>query len=140
MNRLLVQAGRIGLLALMVWREARYEPWGSKLAMAYVAVTRAETPGKSWWGDDLLAVLFAPNQFSSLTYKADPQLTWFPREGDTWLECLKAAAHALYGWSPNPAPGATHYFTLPLTTVPAAWGPMEHVADVGTAHFYKERK
>lgn len=139
MSWLLDQASRIAMLALMVWREARHESFESKLAVAYVAVTRADKPGKTWWGDTLLEVLFHPMQFTSLTYSKDAQLTWWPRESVEWTDCLRAALHALWKLSPNPAPGAVYYYSPPLKQVPAAWGNVEHVADIGVLHFFKER-
>ena len=132
--------GRIGLLALMVWREVRHESYRVKLAVAYVAVTRAENPGKDWWGDDVLSVIAAPKQFSSMTHPKDPQLTWFPREGAKWNECLRAAAAALFKLEPNPMPGATYYFTAPVTKPPADWGDVKSLGHLdNVVHFYAEK-
>lgn len=129
--------GRLVMLALMVWREVRHEAAEVKLAVAYVAVTRAEKPGKDWWGDDILSVLFTPLQFTSLTYKADPQLTWFPREGTVWNECMTAAADALFHLKPNPVPGAVFYFSPPVTAPPKDWGAVTFLKKLGPISFYK---
>jgi hypothetical protein len=129
--------GRIVLLALVVWREARGQAHACKLAVAYVAVARAEDPRKNWWGDDMLAVLFSPMQFSSVTDKKDGQLVLWPREGATWAECLRAAAAAYFHWEANPVPGATHYHSFPKQTPPKAWGAAEFLAKVDDIYFFK---
>jgi spore germination cell wall hydrolase CwlJ-like protein len=129
--------GRLVLLALMVWREVRNEDPAVKLAVAYVAVTRAERPGKDWWGDSILAVLAAPKQFSSMTHPSDPQLTWFPREDAKWDTCLQAACAALFKLEPNPMPGATYYFSPPVTSPPKDWGVREYVGKLGVISFFK---
>lgn len=129
--------GKLVLLALTVWREARNESYTAKLAVAYVVMTRVEHP--SWWGHDVESVLFAPMQFSSMTDPHDPQLTRWPhalRDAPAWNDCLKAAASALFKQEPNPAPNATHYFSPPIEKPPTAWGDVEHVADYGRLHFY----
>lgn len=130
--------GRLTMLALVVWREVRHESYKVKLAVAYVACTRAESPGKDWWGDDLLSVIAAPKQFSSMTHPADPQLTWFPREKANWYECLNAAANAVFKLEPNPMPGATYYFSPPVTAPPKDWGVVEYLGKLGSISFFKQ--
>lgn len=129
--------GRLVMLALMVWREVRHEDYKVKLAVAYVAVTRAEKPGKDWWGDDLLSVIAAPKQFSSMTHPADPQLTWFPREGEKWNACLHAACAAVFHIEPNPMPGAVYYFSPPVLSPPKDWGVVEYLGKLGSISFFK---
>ena len=129
--------GRIVMLALVVWREARGQAFACKLAVAYVAVTRAEDPRKNWWGDDMLAVLFTPMQFSSVTDKHDAQLVLWPRENASWTECLRAAAAAYFHWEKNPAPGATHYHSFKVQDPPAAWGKADFIVKVDDIYFFK---
>jgi len=129
--------GRVVILALMVWREVRHEDYKVKLAVAYVAVTRAEKPGKDWWGDGLLAVIAAPKQFSSMTHPTDPQLTWFPSEGPKWNDCLRAACAAAFKLEPNPVPEAVYYFSPPVLAPPKDWGVREYLGKLGPISFFK---
>ena len=75
-------------LALTIWREARGEPIAAKVAVGGCFLNRVQRP--SWWGHNLLEVLFTPWQVSSLTNPKDKQLTYWPLSGDaSWVDCLR---------------------------------------------------
>ncbi len=128
--------GRIGLMALVIWREARNESYRCKLAVAYTIQNRVDKP--QHWGSGVLGVLFFPWAFSSVTDPHDVQLTRWPQEGPVWDECLKAAAGALFGLDENPVPGAVFYHSFAEETPPKAWGPVKLVAHVEHIYFFKQ--
>lgn len=115
-DEILVLAGHIALSALVVWREVRNESYPCKLAVAYTIVTRTD----DWndrWGKGVLGVIGARNQYTSMTYPQDPQLTRFPADDDVrWIECLRASATAMLGQEPNPMPGADSYHDTSIQT------------------------
>ena len=81
------------LLAMMVQSEAPREPYDGKLAVAYVAVNRAEISGK-----DLTTILQQPQQFAL-----------FPRvviSESSWLAARTAFTHT----RPDPTQGADHFY------------------------------
>lgn len=128
--------GRIGLAALVIWREARHESYRCKLAVAYTIQNRVDVPRN--WGTGVLGVLFYPWAFSSVTDPKDLQLTKWPRDGAVWDECLKAAAGALFKMEENPVPGAVFYHSFPKETPPKAWGPVKLVAHIDHIYFFKQ--
>ena len=83
----------ISLLALMVQSEAATEPYEGKVAVAYVAMNRAEQSGK-----DVVIVLQQPRQFA-LNPRA--RIT-----DSSWL----AAQTAYHRWLPDPTHGADHFY------------------------------
>lgn len=101
------------LLALTVWREASNQPRGTKDAIAFSVLNRVARP--SWWGTNLLSVLFKKWQYSSLTAPGDPNLVRWPMETDpSWWDSIEAAIDALENRVSNPFPGADSYFDASL--------------------------
>lgn len=135
----LKQAQALVFMALCVWREARSESEDCRIAVAHVIKTRADNPG--WWGDDVLSVVTAPFQFSSMTDPKDPQLTTWPSGGSwnllSWQSCLLISAEVLQGTTENPVPGATHYHDTSIGQ-PRAWGKnVEFLRQIGRLRFYR---
>lgn len=128
---------RVGLLALVIWREARGESYECQLAVAYTVINRVERPAKGW-GQGVLGVLFHPWAFSSVTDPHDVQLTRWPSEGPTWDACLKAAAGALFKLEPNPVPDAVYYHSFPQQTPPKEWGAVQLVKKLDHIWFFKQ--
>ncbi len=112
-DELLVLGGHVVLGALVVWREVRNESYQCKLAVAYTLVTRTDN-GR--WGKGVLGVIGASNQYTSMTYPKDPQLTRFPADDDRWIECLRASAAAMLGQEKNPMPEADCYHDTSIET------------------------
>ncbi len=97
------------LLGLMVYRESASEPRDGKVAVAWVAKTRALNP--RWWGVDLYSVITRPMQFSSMTDPHDTSTGRFPKLTDpVFKECLEIAGEVIEGKVENPVPGADSYY------------------------------
>jgi len=137
------EAYQFGLLPLVLWREARNQPYDAMLAVAWVVKNRVASP--KWWGSDFPSVILKHYkgiyQFTSFDDR-DPNAAEFPHGPEPeWDQCLAAAAAAFTGNAPDPTQGATHYFDKSLDANPPAWaksGTMIHTADVGDFHFYRE--
>lgn len=127
-------ASDLTFLALVVWREARAEPYLGKLAVAYSILNRVARP--SWWGRTLLEVVTKKWQYSSMTDPNDRQLTTWPTSYDSvWTECLTAAQHALEASEPNPAIGADSYYAVSIKA--PNWATAEtFVVQIGAHRFY----
>jgi spore germination cell wall hydrolase CwlJ-like protein len=104
-----------------------------KLAVAYSILNRVEKP--SWWGSDIMSVVFKKWQYSSLTNPKDPQLTTWPEPGKVWEDCLNACNDAMNKTIPNPVPHADSYYD---TSIPRPkWAIAEsYVGSVGRMNFY----
>ena len=124
-------------LALCLWREARGESHDAKIAVAYSIMTRLASPS---WGNSVHSVLFQRLQYSSLTYKDDPQLTTWPSDTDpSWEECMSVADTVLHRRVPNPIDGADSYHDTSIK--PPSWGtPERFVKQIGRLMFYKVGK
>jgi len=121
-------------LALVIWREARGESYVGKLAVAHSILNRVNRP--SWWGNDLLSVLWKKWQYSSVTDPKDLQLTRWPLASDpTWNSSLLAACETLDGISPNPVQGADSYYDISIK--PPYWAtPETLVRKIGKLVFH----
>jgi len=103
-------------LALTVWREARGESAQVQAGIAHVILNRVRRP--SWWGRDVMSVLFKKWQFSSLTDPRDKQLTTWPTSTDTFLAAVPENTPATFvdGQITNPVPGADSYYDISIPT------------------------
>ena len=120
-------------LALAVWREARGEPIACQYAVANSVVNRVHRP--SWWGKSVMEVLFKKWQFSSLTNPNDKQLATWPKDDDSWKQCLQVASDAIYGTAPDPAPHADSFFDDSIP--PPKWAKANmFVGKIGHMSFY----
>jgi len=121
-------------LALTIYREARGEPRDGKIGVAMTCLNRVSRP--SWWGKDIMGVLFKKWQYSSLTDPKDKQLTIWPVSGGAlWNECLQIACDALDGKLENPVPGADSYYDTSI--LPPKWtDSARFVAKIGRLVFY----
>ena len=121
-------------LALCLWREARGESAKVQSGVAHAVLNRVARP--SWWGRDVMGVIFKKWQFSSLTDPHDRQLTTWPASDDrSWQQCLQVAGGAIAGAIPNPVPGADSYYDLSIP--PPKWAdPQRFVAQLGRIRFY----
>lgn len=125
---------QVVFLALTIWREASNQPHGTKVAVGYSILNRVERP--SWWGTDLLSVLFKRWQYSSLTAPGDPNLVRWPLPADpSWLDSMAAAEAVLDRTEPNPFPGADSYFDESITS-PTWATPDKYCGRSGAFYFY----
>jgi len=120
-------------LALDVWREARNQTLLGQTAVAYSVLNRVARP--SWWGSDIMTVLFKKWQYSSLTDPKDRQLTTWPVKDSVWKQCLNVACDAISGVSGNPVPGADSYWDDSISA-PKWATPDKFVRKIGQLNFY----
>ncbi len=121
-------------LALCLWREARGETAAVQAGVVHVILNRVKRP--SWWGRDLMSVIFKRWQFSSLTDPKDRQLTTWPTAVDkSWQQCLQIAHAASAGTLFNPVAGADHYYDISIPAPP--WAETgRFVSQIGRIRFY----
>lgn len=124
----------IVFLALLIWREARGEPYMGKVAVAWTVRDRVEHP--KWWGDSYSGVMARRWQYSSLTAPGDPQLTKWPIFPDpTFATCLEIADRVIHGTVENPFPGADSYHATSISA--PYWAKEEQfVGAIGGHKFY----
>lgn len=116
--------------ALCAWRENRGGGNEGMMSILNVLRNRAELHGTSVYFEAT-----KPFQFSSLTYRDDPQLTVFPSEDDTqWRVALALASQEVLS---DITGGATNYYSL-LMEKPPYWAAyMERTCVIANQAFYK---
>lgn len=121
-------------LALAIWREARGESPEVQAGIANVILNRVARP--SWWGNDIMSVVFKKWQFSSLTDPNDAQLTTWPNTSDgSWLQCLDIACNAIDENISNPVRGADSYYDISISA--PKWATDDtFVVQLGRVRFY----
>ena len=125
----------ITFAALTAWREARGAKSDECIAgVVHSILNRVRRP--SWWGRDILSVVFKKWQYSSLTDPRDPQLTTWPkRDEPSWERCLRITQGVLDGSIDNPVPGADSYHDTSIK--PPYWAtPDKFVWQIDRILFY----
>src|SRR5574343_1617704 len=93
-------ASDIVFLAVTIWREARGASDECRSGVGYSILNRVHRP--SWWGSDIMSVVFKKWQYSSLTDPKDRQLTTWPASKDlSWWQCMEIADKVLAGMVVN---------------------------------------
>ena len=124
----------VTFLALTVWRESRGESRQVQDGVAHAIMNRVQRP--SWWGNDIMSVVFKKWQFSSMTSPNDPQLTTWPTVADpSWTQCLQVASDVAGGFSKSLAPGADSYYDISISAPKWATGDT-FVVQLGKIRFY----
>jgi N-acetylmuramoyl-L-alanine amidase len=134
-----------------LYGEARNQPLEEMIAIAWVIRTRAERPGKTWWGDSVAEVCMkvskgGVHQFSCWN-AGDPNRVEIVKaqDGNPKLEQCGLAVRMVFEANvPNPMSGATHYFTVARPGWAKVWPPswakkMRKVGRVHAHEFYEER-
>jgi spore germination cell wall hydrolase CwlJ-like protein len=121
------------LAAICVWREARGEPYPTKLAIARVIRNRAKRSGTP-----MDVVVLKPKQFTSFN-PSDPNATKLPNRSNAagwnaFIESCKAVEESV---AVDPVGGATHYFDDSIPT-PSWAKAMTQTAKLGRVTFFKE--
>lgn len=130
--RSLDAAWPIAVAALCIWREARGEPYGSKVAIARVLKERARDPR---WPNTLDAIALQPLQFSSFN-SGDPNAVRFPMRGTAEWRAFEECWRAVLDEAPSPVDGANHYHDISIK--PPAWtAKMRRLGQIGKLIFYK---
>jgi len=129
----LQQDADLAFLGLTIWREARGQSQECQRGVAYSILNRCRKRDQ-----DIMAVVFAPLQYSSLTYKRDPQLTTWPKSSDpSWIQCLRVANEAICGVSDNPVGLAVNYHDISISA--PKWAvPRWFVIQIGRIRFFVE--
>lgn len=118
--------------ALCAWKEARGEGRDGMRAVLHVINNRAKLSGKSW-----PEIVYAPLQFTSMTYGKDPELCLVPVTPDGQFATAYDLADAVYqGTDPDITNGATHYFN-PNIVLPSWAAKLTQVATIGHHIFFK---
>jgi len=98
------------VLALCAWKEARNGGQAGMQSVMNVILNRAKRQQKS-----VYAIVFAPLQFSSMTYQHDPQLLLQAEETDTsWLMAQALAGQAATNSLADITQGALFYYALTI--------------------------
>lgn len=126
-------------LALVVWREARGESVECQVAVAYSIMNRVEKPS-SQWGKNVMGVIRARLQYSSMTYPKDKQLTTWPAQEDAyWQQCFWVACDVLSKQIDNPVPGVDSYHDISIPN--PVWATDDKfVKQIGRIKFYNVDK
>ena len=129
------------IAALCAWREAR-DSEVDEQAVLHVIANRSKK-----WGQSVLQVVTARNQFSSMTFPRDPQTVKYPGENDARLEVILPLCNPtkglFNGQLQDPTRGSLYYWN-PKASSPTGWfareiaGSAKHpeMAVVGAHHFY----
>jgi len=128
-------------VALCAWKEARGDGQEAMRAVMHVIANRVGAIG---FPADVHRVVFAKNQFTSMSVSSDPEFNLTPQDGDIqYAYCAMLVEYVLRGEDPDPTCGA-HYYYNPRT-VTSGWftrvivGDPEHhphVATIGKQEFY----
>lgn len=106
----------IDVLALTIWGEARGESISGQEAVASVILNRvafSKRRGRYWWGNSVVDVCQAPQQFSCWN-KNDPNYQKLIKVGTddiNFCMCRRIAERAISGTLEDKTNGATHYHT-----------------------------
>lgn len=114
-------------LARTVYAEARSESVEGQVAVAYVAVARAESSAHP---DSICDVVLESNQFATSSMDV-------PQNWEAYQKAMLVALDVLSGKAVNPAEGATYFYAYKLTT-PYWADDFTQVAQIGGHRFMKE--
>jgi N-acetylmuramoyl-L-alanine amidase len=127
------------LWALAVWREARGEPYKTKLGVAYVIRNRMLDKAGRWPGT-VVGVILQRQQFSAFNVD-DPNAAKLPVPGDaSWDDSCRAVDECMTSAAADPTGGANHYHALPASkssTWPAWAEVSKQTAIFGSTRFYR---
>ena len=117
----------IDCLAKMVYQEARGEGREGMVAVAYVAINRAESGA---FPATICETVHQPYQFEGMTKPFHPS-----REPEAWKQAQDIAALSLSGMIKDVTDGATHFHT---TQIRPRWARfLEKLTIIGNHVFYR---
>jgi len=120
------------LAALDLWREAQNQSYQAMLGVAWVMKNRIIFP------HDMVYVITKKFQFSSMTAPGDLNLVKWPETNDVAFPICCQAVEAVFApGAVDPTLGATFYFSPPVTSPPAAWGPVVVTVKIDELTFCK---
>lgn len=122
-----------------IWGEARKEPEETWSAIAQVIITRANWPGRAWWGSSIEEVCTAPWQFACWN-PSDPNrhkmLNLAPKDR-RYREIETVCLALLTGGEPISTESATYY--CHSMSKPVWRGDREPIETVGKFDFFNIR-
>lgn len=120
-------------LASTVWGEARGEPYGGQLGVAFVVMNRVRAKRA-----DVCAVVLAPLQFSFWNGNSAARATLGDLEDSpAWLSCHRAACAAYHALVDDPTEQANHYLVATLEPKPSWYDRTRITATIGRHVFLK---
>lgn len=120
-------------MALCAWKENRSHGKQGMQSVINVIVNRAADRNQSPY-----AVVYAPLQFSSMSYQHDPQLLLQPAEDDEeWVTAKYLAQSASMNMLPDITQGATNYYATSMPMPPQWAAKMKFTVAIGDQRFYK---
>lgn len=126
----------VGLVALLIWSEARGEPYWGQMAVGWVVRNRVERHG--YYGDSIRSVILNPWDFSWF----NPFTTGIGKKPEVPVAASDfrlMAGSILDGSVADPSGGATHFYA---TWLPApiwvAGSAMRFLCEIGQHRFYRE--
>lgn len=123
------------LLALVIWREARGEPYPGKIAVAAVIRNRVQATHLPDQWDEIIERKW---QFSSITAPGDPMLIQWPHENDeSWIDSMNVAEGVFSGMTQDNTGGATLYANLNVCNPPWDFTKLIKTANIGAHTFFK---
>jgi N-acetylmuramoyl-L-alanine amidase len=125
------------IAALCAWREDRgsdtYGDRSGLRAVIHVIANRAAKEGKSW-----AEIVYARDQFSSMTAPGDPQLSNVPVTPDPQMvDCYDIADAIKSGNDYDLTLGATNYYAATMNPAPSWAASMTQTAVIGGQVFLK---
>lgn len=137
MNAILKAYWETVMLALLIWREARNQPFAAMVAVGCSVRNRVRTGG--WWGKTYIEVILRPEQYSSFN-PGSPDAK-FPEDTDAIFPmCLAIARDVIAGTAADNTEGAQSYYDRSLDANPPKWATeMEHTENIGDFRFFKLR-
>lgn len=131
----------IDTLARTIWGEARGESISGQEAVASVILNRvafSKRKGRYWWGNNVVDVCQAPQQFSCWN-KTDPNFQKLIKVGAgdiNFCMCQRIAERAVSGTLEDKTNGATHYHTRQI--MPKWARGKTPCAEIGAHLFYND--
>jgi len=126
------------LFAMLLFGEARGEPFSGKVAVG--SVVRNRTLHPRWWGHNLREVILKPFQFSCFNFN-DPNrekllVPWKWEDYPVYDECYEVAIGILENDLPDNTRRSDHYYSIDIS--PPRWARPEcKTVQIGGFSFYR---
>jgi hypothetical protein len=126
------------LLAMLIFGEARHEPFVTKLSIGFVAMNRWNS---GLFGDTIQKILLAPDQFQCFDPTNSKHLTIYnPTVYETlevWQESFIAGLLAKLRLRIDPTDNAFYFHDESISSPPLEGGQVEPTCKHGTLTFYR---
>jgi spore germination cell wall hydrolase CwlJ-like protein len=137
-GRSLAQQSPDVLLALLIFCEARFEPFIAKLSVGFVAVNRWNS---GMFGETIKQVILAPDQFPCFEPTNPKHFSIYrpfnPDLIEDWQVSFIAGMVAKLRVRRDPTENALYFHDESICVPPLAWGHVEQTHKYGTLTFYR---